>query len=168
MAIVRITNPGKSIRLIAIYIIFLWMLYLAPGYHNWFRGITIQYQNMFDKEVGRQDVGYRELYRTGQIYLMARYFQTIPSKNPDVKLLLPPASYFNHFGISPLWAEPKVWFYYVGKMPTYAWDHPDRSLATHTILFDDKNEPHVVKIIAEHMDVLLEDFQHPQPIPSGS
>jgi hypothetical protein len=131
---------GRSLRLPAASLLLLAALVLLPANRAWVAGILHDYAQL-GRQIRTRGIAERMSARYYRNYAVLEYVAR--SLRPDDLLLLPPADYVKrHF--DPVywnWAEPRYFYYVLGRRPTVTLDSPLAGEATCTVVIDDRGRP---------------------------
>jgi hypothetical protein len=140
----RLMSPeptgGKSLRLAAASLLTLAALSLLPANRAWIADVGHDYAQM-GRQIRTHGIAERMRARYYRNYDVLEYLEH--SLRPGDILLLPPADYVRrHF--DPVywnWAEPRYFYYMLGRRPTVTLDSPLAGEATCAVVIDDRGRP---------------------------
>ena len=135
----------RSLPLVAVSLLSVVMLCLLPGNRAWVRDVVDDYAQV---PLQLRTRGYEERMRARHYRNFAVLEYIEHSLRPSDVFLLPPLDYVRrHF--DPVywnWAEPKYFYYMLGRRSTVTLDDPRVGQATGTVVIDNNGRPSFVRI----------------------
>ena len=130
------------------YLVLLICTFTLPRYNLWLKRIY-HYYTEFTEQIHKLNIETRLAERQGINHWLPAFLKDHLGDRMDVVFLLPPQAYLNEFHPVNIWAEPRGFYYFAGKIPTVEVDDPGVINATHTVLFNTDKQPVLVEISSE-------------------
>lgn len=146
------TSPVRRLLLLAVSVAALILLSRLPDCREWVDTL-ISYYRQVPRHLTTSNLDQRMYDRLGRNFMISQQLRDIFLRPGDV-FLLPPVEYVRrrfddvHCG----WAEPKFFYYMVGRQETVTLASQDLRRATCTIMFDQERKPGFVRF-ETHQDL---------------
>lgn len=129
--------------LTVLFILLLRVIILLPVYESWLKRIHNYYRE-FRQQRHALDIETRMTQRHGINYLIPKFLKEYLEERPDAVFLLPSQKYLKQYYPNSLWAEPKAFYYFAGKIRTVEYDDADVRTATHSLIVDEDRRPRLI------------------------